>query len=179
MCYGFTALVWRTPDFPEHLVEWFDSHTVAVEGDPTDLAFFFTPAGQVPVIFKISGLQLHDGICVRQLIIEIPQVIPERWIGLSTQTSKHNAVGVKAHHTMRSLAGLSLRTNEDGPSRCTQILTGKKATHLAYISLVMAFAHAHLLTTAVHVRVQSKIEPARLSSIDAPTNLLLESHLTF
>lgn len=37
----------------------FDS--LAVEGDPADLAFFFTPISQVPVIFKTTGCKPPSG----------------------------------------------------------------------------------------------------------------------
>ena len=90
-------------------------------------------------------------------------------MGLSRQTSENNVVGVKAHHT------LALRTNEAGPRKCTQILTGKKFTHLANVSLEMEFAHAHLLTTAVPaygLKVKRKIYPARFVAVLEVANLL-------
>ena len=101
---GLARLVLRVLDFVEYVL----AHDVivelgfalAVETEPTHLAFDFALLGLVAVILGTSRDEFGDVIVRFQFAGELAEVVSQRWVGLSGFLEIDDRVGVEVEHPL-------------------------------------------------------------------------------
>ena len=101
------SFVERSGDFVEEIL----SHDVIVElsgapdieGEAPDLAAHFTVLSPVPVILGASGREVDDEVAIVEFVGHLSEVISERDVGLSRESSVDDGIGVKVEDALLEL----------------------------------------------------------------------------